>query len=674
MTNSRVNRRVIVRGIACVVLLASVAGQSPSPAVAQTPVPVTGAPIDLSAPQPAPPMETPTPLLKQPPEATPETAPETSGPRRLVPTQTAPAAASPQKPAVQMLNPGKTGIEVDGLSTIDNESVGVLTRADGGFGLDMWQGTTRTDSVALVKALPDHSGSAALREITSLLLLSRAKAPPAVGADAPSLLAARAQALLAMGDVDNAELLLASAPRQGRPAGLDVVDAKVQIIRYNNARACGLARNREGAPSDDFWQRLLVYCDALDGKADSVNFGLSLLREIAGDDPALVLLADAVISRKPILLEQIEHPTPIHVALSRAAKVQLPPGFAQSDNPLVLHSVAMTPNVTVGGRIEAAERAVPMGALSPSELRRLYQQVTFAEPDLASALTRAQELGGAAARALLYQAAAKQNIPSARAEIIAAALDMAREDGRYLPAVEAFRPLIDRLPPSPEMVWFALTGVRAYLTMGDAVGTDRWLALLRASATVRDESRLALTRVRPLARMLGAGDKSVPLETVIEEWRATLEDTPEVSPLRALLNGMFMAVGEDLPPKAWEGIVAAAPKNQLMPSPVVWFMFRDSLRALKLGTGATPAAGAGSSSALGAVQANLQANLQARQAATVPAGAAKPAIYALQAMGNGVPGDQGVAVVYEVVAAFRALGFERTARKLAVETLLAAGL
>ncbi len=469
-----------------------------------------------------------------------------------------------------------------------------------------------------------------------------------------------------MGDVDNTELLLAAAPRQARPAGLDVVDAKLQIIRYNNARACGLARNREGAPSDDFWQRLLVYCDALDGKAENVNFGLSLLREISGDDPALVLLADAVISRQPIVLEQIAKPTPIHIALSRAAKVQLPPSIAQSDDPLVLHSVAMTPNIIVGAKIEAAERAVPIGALSPGELRRLYQQVTFAEPDLANALTRAEELGGAAARALLYQAAAKQNIPSARAEIIATALTMARDDGRYRSTVEAFRPLIDRLPPSPEMVWFALTGVRAYLTIGDPVGTDRWMALLRASATVRDDSKLALARVRPLARVLGAGDKSIPLAQVLSEWRDSLDDTPEVSALRGLLNGMLMAVGEELPAKAWQGIVAGPPKNQLMPSPVVWFMFRDSLRALKLDRGAMPAAVSGPVRPVG--------QRTGEAAAEVPPGAAKPAIYALQAMGDGVPGDQGVAVVYEVVAAFRALGFERTARKLAVETLLAAGL
>ncbi|MEX0693942.1 MAG: hypothetical protein WD075_05835 [Rhodospirillales bacterium] len=570
----------------------------------------------------------------------------------------------PRKPVD---TPGKAGIEVDGLSKIDTESVGILSQQDGGFGLDMWRGISRVEAVNLVNQMPKNLGSAALRDVAAQLLLSRAKAPVALSEDAPSLLVARAKALLAMGDVEGAELLIVAAPSQDRPMGLNIVDAKLQILKYNNARACGLAGNNRDYAGDDFWQRLLIYCDALDGKSENVGLGLSLLREISGDDPALVLLADAVVSRKPIILESIARPTPIHLAMSRAAKVELPLDIAKSDELLVLYSAAMAPNLKTGARIEAAERAVPIGALNPAELRRLYQQVPYEDTDLANALTRAAEIGGVAARALLYQAAAKQNIPSARAETISTALDIAREDGRYKATVEAFRPLINRLPPSPEMVWFALTGVRAFLTLGDAAGTDRWMALLRASASIREESRLALSRVRPLARLLGAGDASIPLETIIADWQATLGDRPEKAALRTALNGMFLAVGDELPASAWQGIANGAASSQIMPAPEVWFKFRDSLRALKLSPDLLPVNNA-------TVSANGVVAGKNAEMAQVPPGAARAAIHALQVMGDGGPGTQGIAAIYEVVAAFRALGFERTARQLALETLLAAGL
>ncbi len=638
-----------------------------APASAQSQAPASGAPVDLSAPPQR--LEAPQPL--DAPSASGDAA--GSGPRRLVPTAPTeqPTAETEAERRAKLLGlTGKSGIEVDGLTKIDDESVGVLTPNDGGFGLDMWQGVTRSEAVNLVDALPTRLSSAALREAAASMLLSRAKAPVAVEETAPSLLAARAKALIGMGDVDNAERLLTAAPRQGRPSGLDVVDARVQVVKFDNARACGLARNSEARPENDFWQRLLIYCDALDGKAENVNFGVSLLREVAGDDPALVLLADAIVTKQTITLEKIDNPTPIHVAMSRAAKVNLPPSIAESDDPLVLHAAALAPNLTVGGRIEAAERAVPMGAIGAGALRQLYQQVTFQDTDLSNALTRAQEIGGAAARALLYQAAVKQNIPSARAEIIAAALDVAREDGRYRAAVDAFRPLIDRLPPSPEMVWFALTGVRAYLNLGDVIGTDRWLALLRASASVRDESKLALARVQPLARLLGAGDKSGSLETVLADWRGTLGDGPDVSQLRALVNGMFLAVGEDLPAAAWDGVTAGQPKNQVMPSPVVWFKFRDAMRTITRNLPAEKPLVIGSAGLSGVTRVS-QSGAAERD---VPPGAAKAMSYALQSVGDGAPEQQGVSVTYEVVGALKALGLERQARELAVETLLKAGL
>ncbi|MDP4795862.1 MAG: hypothetical protein NWR87_03025 [Rhodospirillales bacterium] len=631
------------------------------PAAAQTPA--NSGPVDLTRP----------PGLQGPgnsaaPESQSQTDNRSTAPMRLIPavrsTPETPSDATPKLPSNSL---GKAGIEVDGLSKIDDESVGILSEQDGGFGINMWRGITRADAVALVNGLPKHLESAALRDVASRLLLSRAKAPVAVGENAKSLLAARSSALLAMGNVESTDLLMTASPSQDRPIGLDEVDAKLQVLKYNNAHACGLVRNNRATINDDFWQRLVIYCDALDGNADRVGFGLSLLRETSGDDPALVLLADAVITRNKIILEKIDRPTPIHLALSRTAKVELPLSVAESKDPLVLYSAAMAPNLKIGARIEAAERAVPMGALNPAELRQLYQQVTYTDADIGNALARAAEVGGAAARALLYQAALKQNIPSARAEIISTALGIAREDGRYIAAVKAFRPLINRLPPSPELVWFALTGVRAFLTLGDPVGTDRWMALLRASATVIDDSKLALARVRPLARLIGAGDKSIPLEAELTEWHKSLGDRPEAPALRTALNGMLLALGEDVPPSAWAGIPSGTATSQMMPAPDVWFKFRESMRALGIPQMTQPMQTfAGGSVSVASENSQIEKQ--------VPIGAVKAAIYALQVMGDGGPGARGISVVYEVVAAFKAMGFEQNARQLALETLLAAGL
>ena len=567
MTNSRVEPRKLLVAIALAAVCTGGGAWAQSPVDLRQPPGILERPSDSPA------------AVAQP--GTASDAPS-AAPRRLMPGQIArPIETAPQpSDAVPTDVQRKTGIQVNDLTAIDSESVGVLNPEDGGYGVEMWRDVTRSEAVDLVRAMPTRQGSAALRDVAVRLLLSRAKAPYEASEGVPSLLAARAQTLLAMGEVDAAEALLAAAPKQDRAAGLDAVDAMLQVLKFDNARACGLARNNQADATSDFWQRLLVYCDALDGKTESVAFGISLLRESAGDDLAMGLLADAILIGKPVTLETVADPKPIHLALSRAAKVVLPPSIAQSNDPLVLCGAAQASNLPLGTRIEAAERAVAIGVLDPGVLRQLYSEVNYSEPDLANALTRAGEIGGAAARALLYQAAAKQNIPVARAEIISSAIEVARQDGRYLTAVKAFRPLIDRLPPSPEMVWFALTGVRAYLVLGDPVGTDRWLALLRASASIRDESKLALSRVRPLATLLGVGARSTTLRETLDDWRQSIETRPELMATIPLLNGMFLALGETLPANAWDKVAKSVSGSQMLPAPSVWFRFRDSINAM----------------------------------------------------------------------------------------------
>ena len=653
MTSSRAERPVLAAVLAAALLSCPSAWAQSSPG-----------PVQLG-----PPPSASEPVTEEPGTTT--SQPSTSGPRRLVPGRQ-PAdddGRSAQQRPVSPTQRSKSGIEIEGVSAVDSESVGALTVQEGGFGPEMWRGLTRTQAVDLVQGMPAALRSQVLREVASRILLSRAKAPVAVSEDASSILAARADALVAMGDVTGAELLLSVSPKQGRPRGLDRLDALLNVIKYDNARACGLARNNQAVASEDFWARLLVYCDALDGRSDEAQFGLSLLRETSGDDAAMAVLTDAILGAENMVVETVATPKPIHIAMSRAAKVGLPTSIAESGDPVVLYAVATAPHLQLGTRIEAAERAVMMGALDAVELRRLYNQVPYQPDDLSNALSRAAEIGGAAARALLYQAASKQNVPSARAEIISSAFDVAREEGRYMAAARAFRPLLDRVPPTPEMVWFAVTGVRAFLNLGDAVGTDRWLALLRASASVRDESRLALDRVRPVARVLGAGDKSTPLAEVLTNWERSLEERPELKAARSLVYGMYLALGEKLPDGVWDGVESGAPAGGAMPPPAVWFRFRDSLSAALRrtdgmdGRTVTGTLGLSRVSAVGAGSAANGAPIE---------GVAKPLILALQAMGGDA--DPNAAVAYEVVAALRGLGLEREARRLAVETVLAAGL
>ncbi len=650
MISSRVNCRYLIAAQALCVGLAvtgPVAAQAPMALPSASQVPQETAPA-ISAPQPlAPPRS----LLPR----------STDGTDRDSATPTPEAISDPQV---------KTGIQIDGLGQIDHESVGVLSPLAGGLGGDLWRGLTRSQAVSLISGLPSEPTSRALRDLTVRLLLSRAQAPAIAVEQPPSLLVARAEALASMGDVDALSRLMSAAPTQGRPMGMDQLDAILSLLAYDNARVCGLARNNLALAASDFWQRLLIFCDALDGRTEGVTLGLSLLRESAGDDPALVLLTDALLNSSPILIDAIEQPNLVHLALSRAAEVALPEFVNETTPRLVLRGAAQAPNLSLGARIDAAERAVDLGILGVEALQQLYTQVPFQPADIADALTRADETGGAAARALLYQAAVGNNIPVARAEIISRAFDLAREDDRYIAAVMAFKPLIDRLPPSPEMSWFALTGLRAYVSIGETVGAERWLALLRASASVRLEVQPALVRIRPLAWLLGARDPGIASEQMLRDWHESVSDQSELTALRSLVNGMFLALGETVPIDLWpSGDVA--PQTQTMPPSPLWFRFRDSLTRATIPTSGMPSTVVARGPVVPGV---TNAGVPSPTSSTDSRNTVEPLLLLLQVIGSLPAESLGPAVVYDAISALRTLGHEETARKFAVEMALSAGL
>ncbi|MDA0997695.1 MAG: hypothetical protein O2944_05750 [Proteobacteria bacterium] len=248
------------------------------------------------------------------------------------------------------------------------------------------------------------------------------------------------------------------------------------------------------------------------------------------------------------------------------------------------------------------------------------------------------------------------------------AIEIAHRDNRYVSAVQAFEPILNAIPPSPEMLWFAVTAARAYIALGDAEHFRPWLAMLRVSADLRGESRLALRRLLPLAWVLGVADTSQPLVEVIREWKIGAAEQPGLINALPLLNGMLLALGETVPAAAWEGVAVGKAGPALMPSAEIWFRFREKSEQLNAsrGTNELPVSGFG-----GLVQPVSVAGLAA--AGGGKAGVAAPIALAMTALGNASPGEMAPAVAFEVVKVLMAAGEIRTARQLAAETLLAAG-
>ncbi len=329
-------------------------------------------------------------------------------------------------------------------------------------------------------------------------------------------------------------------------------------------------------------------------------------------------------------------PTPLILAMARAAGVQLPADAVAPNQPGVLRVVATSPNGPVELRLDAAERAEAAGGLPVETLRQIYMAVDFPDEALANPLSRAEAGSGPLSRALLYRAAQLQTVPIAQAEAIGRAFELARKGDRQASTARAFMPIVKRIPPSAELIWFAPEAVRAFLLGGEVEMAKSWFGVLRASALFNPESASAVTALRPIFRLAGSPEVADWKPEELSAWWADAKKTEGARGRAGLLLSLFDAFDEPLP----EGLPAELldEPGRIMapvPEPPLWFRLRDAAAAGRIG---------------------------------------ETVLLSLVTLGEEGPTAVDPIALRDVLSRLRAVNLEADARALAVEAVLAAGL
>ena len=310
-------------------------------------------------------------------------------------------------------------IKVEELDKIDSDSVGVLTEEQGGFGFNMWAGTNRSLVKKLLTKLPIKSPSRTMRSLMRRLLLSAAKSPskatsinkvlaphvsplPAEVVEAEGeLLIMRIERLFAMGDTNAVYNLLKVAPNRTTNPILLKLEADVLFLSNDNSRACDLVLRQISNLEIPYWQKASIYCQALAGNHDEANLGANLLREIGEKDEVFFGLINSLTGITKYIIVSLSNPTPLHFSMIRAAKLKLPKDITSSNNPVVLKTIATSPNAEPALRIETAERAEAIGVLDTEVLRQIYAGVNFTQEILDNAFLQASKERTALSRALI---------------------------------------------------------------------------------------------------------------------------------------------------------------------------------------------------------------------------------------------------------------------------------
>lgn len=560
--------------------------------------------------------------------------PQRLEPPKPQPTDTAPAMPAKPDPAKPTQVPAAGGVEVDALQTIDPDSVGTLTQEDGGFGEEMWTGTSRRLIEGLLPRIPVNISSSAMRGLMRRLLLSAAPVPKS---DVPgvSLISQRVGLLAMMGDLEAVHALLQASPDRSSNSNLARIETDTLFLGNDNARACGLAAGRIAEETDPYWQKAFIFCQALADELDKAELGVALLRELGVEDEAFFALTNSLGGGEKTI-ESMAEPAPLQLAMARAANVQLPADVIAGNRPAVLRTVATSPNASIELRLESAERAEAAGALPAETLRQLYTAISFSKEDLANPLSRTEAESGPLSRALLYRTAVIQTVPTAQAEAVARALELGREGGRYASTVRTFLPVLQRIPPSAELIWFAPAAVRAFLAGGDRELAKSWYGVLRASGLFNPESAAAVTALKPVLQLAGSDEAEEWKPEALAEWWILAEGHPDGRDQAALLFSLFDAFEETVPAGLWEGLLDGPERSTVaMPQPALWFQLRSAASAGRVG---------------------------------------ETVLLILLTLGEGGPSQADPLILRDVLSRLRAVGLEADARAMALEAAVAAGL
>ena len=549
-----------------------------------------------------------------------------------------PSANSPSLDKIAPLPLGGEDIVVNRLSSLDPDANGLLSENQGGFPPNFWDGTEWAFVNALMPRMPASSSSAVVRALGERLLVSQA-AVPANKPVGGSLISLRVDRLLAMGKVDKALSLLKLISEEHIDEDLSRIKIEAMFFNNDNAGACSAVQNEQGTYTGFYWSQAQAFCFALSGDHSRAALIADLIRERDNEiEPAFFTAIDALAGAREQRAAALKSPMALHLAMLRAAKLQVPAEILQKGTIAVLRSVALSPNAELSVRLKAAEKAYRAGALSDKEILRLYTGIPFSREELNTPLSVAAESWGPRSRALILRSAAVQSVPLARAEVLRQGWQLARENNSYLNFAGPSVPLTLELDPTIELNWFAGDAARVLFAHGEIDKAMGWYRAADSEKDVSEEARAAAEMLWPLA-LLAEASNSVPFDDKrLKAWYvAAQQSDPQGSSNKArALFALMAALGRPV----------SAQVQQLM----IYAPFSSDETGLNV-----------------AWQSGLNRATESKLLG-------EAVLLAVVGAGEGADGTLKLGDALRVISALRAIGLEEDAQLLAIETAISVGL
>jgi hypothetical protein len=491
------------------------------------------------------------------------------------PMQLGPAVApAPSPPIAAPAPPATDGssslvVDVKPLDASGLDGIGPLDEGNGGLGPDLWRNSDRTTIEKLLPTLALPENSPVLRSLARRLLLSAA-APPKGSGNGRSFIIERAEALIGLGDVDGAAVLLKLLPDKEVDAVALRLMADLAWLADDVAGGCGIAeRGLARFEHEPYFARATIFCQAQAGQRDKAMLGLDMLRDQSqADDPQFASLIDQLTGGPPAKVGSAAALMPLHLAMLRAAKLELPSDTASAAPLAVIAALIKDEGTPAALRLTLAERAAAAGLLDAAVLAKLYAAEPVKPAELDDMIKADQPAASPHARAVLYQATERAGDPATWARLVQRALRQARSDGTYPLVARLYLPFLKDLAVGPASPSFALEAAIALHVTGYHEKAAGWIAQLKAAGA---DAKSTADRVWLVQRLGGAAtpadaDGLAAWYAAAKARDAAVGDAQLIRML-ALFDGLGGAAD-----RLWATLVGSSAAATMPPTdPVLWY-------------------------------------------------------------------------------------------------------
>ncbi len=558
-----------------------------------------------------------------------------SSPRSLIPDN---ISATKKKSGRKSLDKQSTIslIQVDELEPVDFDTIGLQRNANG-FNDDMWEGSDKDLVLKLLPKLPISVRSFAMRKLMYNLLVTSATSPKGSDAQQNKLLPLRIKLLVAMGEHKAVLDLLKLIPSYAVSEKQVQIQMNSLLLSGNEASACSEASEYVRVYDDSYWQKLRIFCYLNEEDKEKAAFGVTLLHEQNDKDKKFLNLADLILGQKTLSPASLSRPSALHISMLHKTGKRYPADVTSSRIPWISSSIALSNTDDIDAKLIAAEKAESMGALDTSILKKLYESVPFSIEEKEKPLSWAKENRDHKGRALLFQTTNSREELSVKAEIISRALKYAKEDNVFAAQARVYAEQIMQMPVSGEVVWFSKWAIKALLNTGEYNKAIEWYKLAQRYSGLNAEARIAVATQWAMLRISEPEGRVFLTSDSFDDFRKIFMKSKisksRIDTVIANYLNIFSALGTKVRYQDWLKTSDTPIRYKTeVPSANIWNM-------LKL------------------------ASEEGREAET--------ALLSLITLGNDFPHNVAPLVAHQALESLRLAGFDKEARALAIELILA---